>query len=893
MLSFTCAIARRPRRNVLPPMAYIDLDRRVLRVAIGALTLPSGRGGVGHGAGRLRTALGREVHNAYRARRAARFGDAFTAEVPVSLRCQLAGFDVQLIGRADGILRSESALVVEEVKSVVLDAPALAAATPEDMPGFCLQARLYALCLSLASSERVVEARLVLVSVLDDSERELALAFDPDATWSALEERVRALVAEAEAARLRARRRAASARALRFPYPRERPPQAQLGRACDDALASAQHVLAVAPTGTGKTAAALLAGLRHALRSDATLYFTTAKNTQKQLAARTFEDIAAAAGLGPDKLRAVSLAAKDELCPPGNLQCHPERCSYLRDYERRAEESDAAAALARSSGHLSRDAVYQRGVALTLCPFELARDLAAAADLVICDYNHVFDRAAALPAIAELARRERMSAGAGDSDDPAGGDGDGAAGAHDDDAPRAAVIIDEAHNLVERARAYASPWLRRAAIELVLERIASGAYLGSADAALALPGNAANRALLSDIATFCRELASAIERHQGEPGAEERAAVDDTFPLDRVSDEDLLRWHELADRGERLLLAFAMRCRLHARVFPRDPLVELLRTLGELRVHLAARDQRLVPCAAGPAAPGGAGLGITCVDPGRLLAAQHQRSIGTIAMSATLEPLAYYRERLGFEAEDTISVRVPSPFPAAHRCVLIDPSVGTALRERDQQAEAIARAIERVVKARAGRYAAYFPSFAFLSQVRAVLDLASESVLTQLPQMPPALRVRLLNTLRQRPGPTLLLAVTGGVFAEGIDLPGDELIGAIIVGPSLPPPSFERVLMRAYFDEHADGQGFAYAMRYPAMQRVIQAAGRVLRTPEDRGVIALLGRRFAEPDYLACMPAEWYLDQSDEPVRADELISHEPASRLAAFWDQAPKQDAE
>ena len=857
----------------------IDFERKRITVAIRELAAGSAERVRGPSVPRLRIELGQDVHRAYRLQRHDELGaDRFTAEVGLSIERDIDGFTAHVRGRADGVVHGAAggtALLVEEVKSVALDEPALAALTAADVPGYALQARFYALCLAMRHRGRTVHARLVLVSILDESARTIELDFDAEHTAAEIDALLRAALAEAEAARARARRRAESAAALVFPYDAPRPPQQALIDAFEEGLAAGRPVLAEAPTGTGKTAAALLAGLRRSLAGDATLYFTTAKSTQSEHVARTFADLIRAARLPPGAIRAVTLRAKDRMCPPGTLQCHPAHCPYLRDYEQRAATSGVVTALAAESCHVDADTVYERAARNVLCPFEVSRDLAADADLVICDYNHVYDRAAALPPFVERAG-EPLDASVS------------ASGGVLDPNAAAVVVIDEAHNLLDRARAYDSPCVRRADVALVLERVRTGAYLAPLEDApglMALPLTSASENLLAEIEGFCSALAAHIDSAYEDAVRADRGFVDDTTPVadsgedDRLPDEIPARfletWQALGERAEALLFGFSVRCQLHALVFPRDPLVELLRSVMHVRALVAARDRALIPYVAGPAAPTGSAVGVCCVDPSRRLAAQHRRTRGVLAMSATLAPLEYYRAQLGL---DGLTVRVPSPFLAEHRCVLVVPTVTTKLRERELHAPAIARLIEDIVGARAGRYAAYFPSFEFLSRVRALLDLPSERLLVQLPDMPLLLRQRLLARMRSQPGPVLLLAVTGGVFAEGIDLPGEELIGAIIVGLSLPPPSFERVLMRQYFDEHNEGQGFAHAMLYPAMQRVVQAAGRVLRTPEDRGVIALLDHRFIEPGYVECLPRDWYR------YHPDELITEDPAGQVAAFW---------
>jgi DNA excision repair protein ERCC-2 len=258
------------------------------------------------------------------------------------------------------------------------------------------------------------------------------------------------------------------------------------------------------------------------------------------------------------------------------------------------------------------------------------------------------------------------------------------------------------------------------------------------------------------------------------------------------------------------------------------------------------------------------------VNPAPLLREVHERLGGCVMMSATLRPEAHWSHVLGLE--DPVGLSVPSPFPPENRRVVIVPSVRTTLRERSRQYARIARLIERVVAVRPGRYVAYFPSFPFLEEVRSRLRV--ERVLAQRPD---ADRCAVLERV-QAESELLLLAVLGGVFAEGIDMRG--LAGAIVVGPGLPAVSDERAAMAEYFEQLA-GDGWERAMVVPGMQRVVQAAGRVHRTPDDRGVIVLLGERFTRQPYADHLPPAW------ARYGPAELVADDPVRALAEFWGVA------
>jgi len=478
--------------------------------------------------------------------------------------------------------------------------------------------------------------------------------------------------------------------------------------------------------------------------------------------------------------------------------------------------------------HISPERIFERGAETKLCPYELSLEIAAEADLIIGDYNHVFD--VAIPdAIVDASRRR-------------------------------VVIVDEAHNLFDRARAYDSPFVGTrllAAVERALDDE---------------PLDHALRELVD-------ETRRAIDRTLAAAAPDDAALLDGSAATyDGCAECDLgdAGIHALASAAGLLALRWSYRCWQRRELNRDDPILELAGRLLQLS-ELERRDgPELVSYVASDDAPQGRGVGVVCVDPSRRLEAVHRAALGTIAMSATLSPLEYFSEVLGFSRLDPILTSAPSPFPRENREVVVIPSVATTYAERDEHVPAIAALIERIIAVRPGSYIAFFPSYGFLASVRAMLNVPAGELVEQIPTSSPSLRAHLLKQLTSRPR-CLMLAVMGGIFGEGIDLPGDDLIGAIVVGPSLPALTFERLAMRRHYDRLND-DGFAYAMVYPGLQRVFQAAGRVIRTEHDRGVIALLGRRFAHPEYGACLPPDWYR------YAPDELVCDDPIEALTSFW---------
>ena len=280
-------------------------------------------------------------------------------------------------------------------------------------------------------------------------------------------------------------------------------------------------------------------------------------------------------------------------------------------------------------------------------------------------------------------------------------------------------------------------------------------------------------------------------------------------------------------------------------------------------------------------ARGGAAIGVHCLDPGPALARRHSEFDGLVAMSGTLTPMEYWRDVLGLAALDAQSLRVPSAFDGDQRRVVLVPTISTAARDRAGSLGAVIQIVLRTVALQPGPYILFFPSFTYLEAARARLQDGADGlgrVFVQSRRSSLSRRMALLDSFRKHEGPRVLLAVSGGVFGEGIDLPGGQLLGAIVVGPCLPPVSFERAAMSRAF-ETTRGAGFAYAMLYPGLQRVVQAAGRVIRTEQDRGVVVLIGSRFARPEVIACLPEDWY---SYDPI---ELVPEDPIAALRSFWE--------
>ncbi|NOZ86490.1 MAG: hypothetical protein GXP49_09485 [Deltaproteobacteria bacterium] len=828
----------------------IDLQARKITGAIKDLARNEGESQRSMGLfRRVRAELGTRVHQDYRKRRDRVAG--FKAEVPVELKLQVQGFDVSLGGRLDGILRIPGGLLLEEVKSVAMGGADLAHMDASFFMEFAMQLKLYGLAVSSKGTGRV-EARLVLCSLIDGSWHELPVRIDPDEIESEAKEKIQNLLEKAHWEETRALKLAAISESLAFPYKIPRPGQLELIDTMLSEMAKGRPMLALAPTGIGKTVSAVMAGLKLALKHNSPMLFLTAKNTQHELAARTFEDVCAANGkeVGSE-LKCIVLRAKERMCIPGGLACHPDLCPYLKDFQSRLNHSNAIEQ-ALSSGPVVRpEVVFAIGESHRLCPFGLSLAIAREVNLVVCDYNYVFDPSVSL---SQFFQEEGASP---------------------------VVVIDEAHNLFDRARTYFSPVITRDEILELMAAIDKGAFASPKEhpaESPELPGllyNVDGTKLFSMI----RDLCVSVDMLMAESLAHAERLMVPKWEGFRSLDQDPGSWKGIAESAAELVVPYSLYNRIHKLIRPKDPILSFLSRVLAIYDLLETGGDELVYFVTEHGWEGNPAFGVLCVNPALMLKEMHKRALATAAMSATLMPLEYYSDVLGFSDLDPVLASFESPFPRENLLVKAVTHISTTYRQRPGSYDPIARSIETVLTARPGKYAVFFPSYEFLSEVDRRLKVVRSKVMVQSKGMSQEQRARFLEEFRNTSGPRVLLAVMGGAFAEGIDLPGSELIGAIVVGIGLPQVSFEREMMREYFQNHYE-KGFAYAMLYPGLQRVVQSAGRVIRTFEDRGVVILVGKRFRQRNVIASLPGHWYR------FSPEELFEGDLESNLADFWSR-------
>lgn len=787
-----------------------DFERSSLELAVADLLEPRLLQSLGFAqrGGYERLWLGQALHGRYQ-EQAIAADPTYEREVHLAVSFIHRGWDIRLQGRMDGLRRdSAGRRVVEEIKSI-RESGSLSLAAREL---YERQAALYAWMLRQRDGGEV-GAELILISVAGEILERYELELDFSVLELAIERRLNALLGTAESERMaRSSRREAAAR-LRFPFSEMRPGQETILTAVEAALEHGEHLLLQAPTGIGKTVSALFPALRYTLARDKRLFVLTAKTLQQDMAMKVLSLLN-----DEGAFRSLRLRAKAKMCANGEVICHEDYCPYAREYYAKLSSSHLLERLLADHPTLEPELVLAAAKANEVCPFEVSLELSRLVQVTVGDYNYAFDPYVALTEFHPEA-----------------------------DLSDVVLVIDEIHNLVDRGRGYYSPSLSAAAARKVQDAFQwSASEVGHRISDLAermaiLIETTVNDALAEQGLSTSPDERGGRDRPSRELAAEAPLPDDDLWTLRPAFDDAFVDYLEY-QRETRTYRA-------------EDPFVDLyfefLRFLSGLGVsdasfsHLVQRT------------PEDHRLKILCRDPSRFLNGIFRRVHAVIGLSATLSPSEFYRDILGLEAGRTATVTVPSPFPPEKRLVVIDPSVATSYRERSDHYEGIASRLGELADATPGNCLALFPSYEFLAEIATRLRTSGKRVLIQRRADSDREREEILEHLRSSwLGDVLLLAVAGGVFAEGVDYPGDMLRAVAVVGPCLPALSLEQRLLREYYDERFE-RGFEYAFVVPGMTRVVQAAGRLIRSPEDSGVIALLDRRFLESPYRHHLPEEW------------------------------------
>lgn len=517
------------------------------------------------------------------------------------------------------------------------------------------------------------------------------------------------------------------------------------------------------------------------------------------------------------KIRSLTITAKSKMCLKAEPLCNPSYCEYAKDYYKKLDEHKILEKL-RKFRRITRHKLIDLGQEYQVCPFELSVEAIEKADVVIGDYNYVFSPRSLIGKLSESLL---------------------------DLTQKPNLIIDEAHNLVARSQDYFSPSLSVVQLYAIERQLPK------------LP------AFYSIRAQSALVRAKELLQSYGDEGKSKLIEIE-IEPFEEL-DQDIRKIAiEYLESGSDVL--------------PQDPLLKLMNLWSDFVNALTHKGEEFFQTYQNNAY--GEMIKVTCCDASEHLQMAYKEFKNVVAFSATLKPFSYYQELLGFVNEKTRTVEFQSPFTSDNRKLLIIPQISTKYADRTSHSRRIAETIARIAQVKTGNYLALFPSFEFMRMVLKVIHLPGYRILEQEREMKQAQTEAIIESLKQ-PTPTVLFCVQGGVFSEGVDFPGDMVIGAFVVGPALPNFDFERDQIRKYYEgRYGKEQGFNYAYVYPAMAKAIQSAGRVIRSEKDRGIIILMDSRFLNKDYYSSMPEGWF---NESP---HELVSQKILTDLQVFWDR-------
>ena len=762
-------------------------------------------------------------------------GEGYQAEVFLSAERTAAGIGFTIEGRADGIFTDETGTVtIDEIKTTAVPFEEI---TEDRNPCHWAQGMVYGAIYSAQQNLAGLAVRLTYYQIDTDQ----ILRFTRRFTRSELEQFLQQLLEQyapwAQRQLNWATRRAQSLAALQFPFASYRPGQRALAgeiyRACrtgkDADHKGGTRVFCQAPTGIGKTMSALFPALKAMGEGcGEKLFYLTARNTTQAAAEDAIARLQAAqTGLA---LRSVTLTAKEKAClhpdAEGHPACLPELCPYANGYYDRVK--DALASLLDSTGRFDRAALADTARQFSVCPFELGLDLSEWCDVIIGDYNYLFD---------PVVHLRRFFDTAGDW----------------------LFLIDEAHNLPDRARAmYSAQFCKSSLTE-------ARRALGKGKSSLKTALTKADRLFL-DVRRACVQ-AAPRRGTEASPDEEplqvsllaDKAEVAFALPEPLFAQDGTVFLQELPAALPGVLRAVQAPLQDWLEANAEDPahakLLELYFALQDIARAADRYDSHFVTqlTARGSELE----LHLLCLDPAPFVDASLSAGRSAALFSATLTPPGYYRSVLG--CQEARAVALPSPFPQENLGLYCLPGISTRYRHREASVPAVADALAALARGKTGNYLAFFPSYAYLQQVYTDFTARYPEIgtLVQERSLDDAARAAFLARFTPHPEHTLLgFCVMGGIFGEGVDLVGDRLIGCAIVGVGLPQVNPQQEMLRRYYQAQS-GTGFDYAYRYPGMNKVLQAAGRVVRTPQDKGVVLLLDDRFAQPDTTRLFPPHW------------------------------------
>lgn len=729
-------------------------------------------------------------------------------------------FSLVVEGRADGIFTRDGRTVIDEIKGMYIDVLKL----EEPFSIHVAQAKCYAYIYALQNNLNMIEIQMTYCSLEDEEIKRFQelLTFEDLSLWyqNLIHE-----YAKWAAWQLKwNEERNESIRNTDFPFS-YREGQRDLVTGVYKTILRKKKLYIEAPTGVGKTMSTVFPTVK-AMGEGLVekIFYLTAKTITRTVAEEAFH-ILRDKGMN---LKVITLTAKEKICVLDKPDCNPVSCERAKGHYDRV--NDAIYDMLISENEISRALIEEYALRYQVCPMEMALDVTLWADAVVCDYNYVFDPKVSLRRFFQNEKKNDYC-----------------------------FLVDESHNLVERAREMYSATLVKDDF-LAVKRI-----IKMRSKKLDKKISACNRKLLLMRKEWEEAKTMGIDYKPN--------SLLDSFILSLMNvtaefDTFLNAYTEFEDRDKVMELYFA--------IFHYLNMYEIMNDKYQVYVNENEEGHFFVK--------------LQCMDPSDNLKACLDKGRSAVFFSATFLPIQYYKEQLAGTEKD-YAIYAPSPFDVAKRRIFIARDVSTKYTRRNYvEYEKVVQYIFHFVTKKTGNYLVFFPSYQYMKLVYDLIEglewqekFHDCEFIVQGSHMTEREREEFLESFSENPTSIRIgFCVMGGIFSEGIDLKNDRLIGAVIVGTGLPMVCDERELFRNYYQEREE-KGFEYAYLYQGMNKVLQSAGRVIRTTDDVGAILLLDERFLNSQYTNLFPKEWY------PHEIVTLESME--ERLVDFWSHMDIED--
>ena len=684
-------------------------------------------------------------------------------------------------GRADGIIIEENFVIVDEIKSTYLNLDMI-----DDNHNLAHegQAKCYAYIYSLQNKIQEIYVQLRYYNLDIKTTKVLSKKYSFTELELFFYDLLNRYIDWAKTFIDLNKIRTETINNLKFPFENYRYGQRDFSVAVFKTIKSGKNLFAQAPTGVGKTISVLFPAIKAMnKRHNSKIFYLTAKSSTKNIAFDTVK-LMSEKGL---RLKATVITAKEKICFQKKTDCDPELCSYARGYYDKLNFV--------LINCIKNDCLYDRDYIEAicrkneLCPFEFSLDLSYVSDVVICDYNYYFDPRVAF-------QREDNEKNTNDI-----------------------LLIDEAHNLEDRARNMYSP-------EIIKEEYLNGYNIMKN----------INKKIGKELKSINKSFIN-IKKNM-----DEKTNIMESIPSDLINS----------------LVSFIAECDIYINDRNQDNIPEELldlyfKSMFFIKIYDIVDDNF---CYYADFIGGKTKVKIFLIDTSSILKGIIKKACSSVFFSATLTPLRYFRYLLGGDDDDYI-LKLNSPFDNNNLNIMITADISMKYAVRDLNINKTCEYINTAISEKPGNYMIFFPSYNFMNKVYNIYkDLYSaENITVQNQNLKEEEQEEIIKKFHEKSN-VVLFTVVGGIFSEGIDLPLEKLIGAVIIGTGIPQISFERNIIKDFF-ENKFNMGYDFAYKYPGFNKILQSAGRVIRTENDAGIILLIDSRLCEYSYIKLFPEHW------------------------------------